>query len=133
MSMRPFVVAVPAALLWGGGWQSEAHAQAGQPLPAGVTTSMVKEGATIFTGQGTCFVCHGPDAKGRIGPNLTDQTWLHSQGSYEQIVQQIKTGVPPTQSVSGVVMPPKGGSDISETQVKAVAAYVWTLSHPSAT
>jgi hypothetical protein len=28
-------------------------------------------------------------------------------------------------------MPPRGGSGISEAQVKDVAAYVWTLSHPA--
>ena len=29
----------------------------------------------------------------------------------------------------GAIMPPKGGSAITDDQVKAVAAYVWTLSH----
>jgi len=28
-------------------------------------------------------------------------------------------------------MPPKGGSQISEDDVKAVAAYVWSLSNPT--
>jgi hypothetical protein len=31
-----------------------------------------------------------------------------------------------------VMMPPRGGSSISDPQVQAVAAYVWTLSHPPA-
>jgi mono/diheme cytochrome c family protein len=29
-------------------------------------------------------------------------------------------------------MPPKGGSDISDAEVKAVAAYVYSLSHKKA-
>jgi|WetSurMetagenome_2_1015567.scaffolds.fasta_scaffold18619_2 mono/diheme cytochrome c family protein len=132
MLTRSLVVAVPAALLWGGAWQGQLHAQAGAALPSEVTPSMVQEGATIFLGAGSCFACHGPDGTGRVGPNLTDQVWLHSSGSYEEIVQQIKTGVPMKQSKSGVMMPPRGGSSISDPQVQAVAAYVWTLSHPPA-
>jgi mono/diheme cytochrome c family protein len=99
-------------------------------LPEGVTPAMVKEGAGLFRGAGLCYACHGPDAKGDIGPNLTDATWLHSTGSYAEIVQQITTGVPAEQSKSGIMMPPKGASTITDAQVKAVAAYVWTLSQP---
>jgi mono/diheme cytochrome c family protein len=29
-------------------------------------------------------------------------------------------------------MPAKGGSQLTEAQVRAVAAYVWSLSHPRA-
>ena len=32
-------------------------------------------GEKIFTSN--CVVCHGPDLKGKIGPNLTDSTWIH--------------------------------------------------------
>jgi cytochrome c oxidase cbb3-type subunit 3 len=78
-----------------------------------------------------CTVCHGIDGRGGVGPNLTDGTWLHSKGSYSEIVQQITAGVPTKQSKSGIPMPPRGGSGISEAQVKDVAAYVWTLSHPA--
>jgi cytochrome c oxidase cbb3-type subunit 3 len=107
------------------------QAQAGAALPEGVTSAMVTQGASIFKGPGMCSVCHGIDGKGGVGPNLTDGTWLHSKGSYQEIVQQITTGVPTKQSKSGIPMPPKGGSGISEAQVKEVAAYVWTLSHPA--
>jgi len=109
-----------------------AQAQTPTPLPAGVTPDMLTQGASIFKGPGMCFACHGIDGQGGVGANLTDSTWLHSRGSYEDIVQQITTGVPQKVSTSGAPMPPKGGSAISDTQVKAVAAYVWTLSHPGA-
>jgi mono/diheme cytochrome c family protein len=107
------------------------QAQAAMALPAGVTPTMVTQGASIFKGPGMCFTCHGPEGKGVIGPNLTDATWLHSKGSYGEIVLQITTGVTAKKSKSGVVMPPKGGSAITDAQVKEVAAYVWTLSHPA--
>jgi mono/diheme cytochrome c family protein len=89
---------------------------------------MVKKGKTIFGGAGL-LACHGPDAKGGVGPNLTDQQWLHGDGSYEALVELITTGVQPKDSKTGQMMPPKGGSAISEADVKAVAAYVWSLSH----
>jgi mono/diheme cytochrome c family protein len=108
------------------------QAQTAAALPAGVTPAMVAQGASIFKGQGMCSVCHGIDGKGGVGANLTDSIWLHSKGSYEEIVQQITTGVPQKESTNGVPMPPKGGSGINPEQVKAVAAYVWTLSHPGA-
>ncbi len=119
-----------AALLCGAA--SSIQAQEGTALPEGVTPAMVTQGASIFKGPGMCFACHGPAGKGMVGPNLTDSTWIHSKGSYQEIVQQITTGVPAKQSKSGVVMPPKGGSAITDAQVNAVAAYVWTLSHPTA-
>lgn len=109
-----------------------AHAQAGTPLPDGVTPAMVAAGNKIFHGPGMCQVCHGPDGKGGIGANLTDSTWLHSKGSYQDIVHQVMTGVSQKESTKGIMMPPRGGSSISDDQVKEVAAYVWTLSHPQA-
>lgn len=109
-----------------------AAAQTKDSLPPGVTSEMVTQGKTLFTGPGLCTACHGSDAKGMpgLGANLTDAKWLHSDGSYDAIVQQILTGVPANKSTSGSMMPPKGGSSLTDAQVKAVAAYVWSLSHP---
>lgn len=106
-----------------------ARAQATDSLPPGVTKDMVAKGKSVFTGSGLCLACHGPDGKGVIGPNLTDQTWLHIDGSYDAIIRQVLSGVDASQSKTGQIMPPKGGSAISDADVKAVAAYVWTLSH----
>jgi len=91
-------------------------------------------GDSIFHGQvagGTCTACHGQDAKGTaIAPDLTDQQWLNGDGSYAFIVKTVTTGVPqPKQHPAP--MPPKGGATLSDEQVKAVAAYVYSLSHKS--
>jgi len=102
---------------------------AAQSLPPGVTQAMVDKGKEVYLKQGLCYACHGQDAKGLVGPNLTDDVWLHSKGSYEDIVKSVLEGVTKEQSKSGVPMPPKGGSAISEDDAKAVAAYVYTLSH----
>lgn len=115
--------------LWGAVEAPPATAQASDSLPPGVTGAMLSEGAAVFKGPGMCVVCHGPEGKGAVGPNLTDAIWIHSRGTYDEIVRQVTTGVTAKESTTGVPMPPKGGSAISEAQVKAVAAYVWSLSH----
>jgi len=141
MTVRTFASITALTLVFaacGGGEQQqqeqaapEAAAPAAGELPEGVTPAMVAEGDSLFHGAGICLTCHGPDAKGipGLGVNLTDQEWLHSDGSYDAIVHQIMTGVTATESKSGVAMPPKGGSTITDDQVKAVAAYVYSLSH----
>ena len=111
---------------------SPAIAQAKQEsTPAGVTEKTIAEGETLFKGAGICFTCHGQDAKGvpGLGANLTDSEWIHSDGSYESIVETITKG---TTSSTGAVMPPRGGPNLTDEQVKAVAAYVWSLSHKPA-
>jgi cytochrome c oxidase cbb3-type subunit III len=100
-----------------------------QGLPQGVTQAMVDKGNQLFHKEGLCYACHGQDAKGLVGPNLTDDVWLHSKGTYDDIIKQILSGVTKEQSKSGVPMPPKGGSSISDDDVKSVAAYVYSLSH----
>lgn len=99
-------------------------------LPEGVTMEMVTEGKTIYSGAGLCYTCHGPNGEGvqGLGANLDDDEWLHNDGSYEGIVTTILNGVDTSASSSGTPMPAKGGSGISDEQVRAVAAYVWTLS-----
>ena len=101
-----------------------------QELPEGVTAAMVEEGKGIYNGAGICMSCHGANGEGipNLGANLTDDEWLQIDGTYEQIVDKIMTGVTAQESSSGVPMPAKGGSAITDDQVKAVGAYVWTLS-----
>lgn len=107
-----------------------ASGDSSQELPEGVTMAMVDEGKTIFTGAGICASCHGPEGEGipNLGDNLTDDEWLHSDGSYEAIVATVMNGVTAEASSSNVPMPAKGGTNISDDQVRAAAAYVWTLS-----
>ena len=98
-------------------------------LPEGVTPAMVAEGETLFTGAGICFTCHMQGGVGGpLAPNLTDEVWLNIDGSYESIVRNIMSGVPEPKEHPGLMLP-KGGSNITDEQVRAVGAYVWTLSH----
>jgi cbb3-type cytochrome c oxidase subunit III len=97
--------------------------------PAGVTPAAIAKGDTIFHKTGLCYACHGSNAEGAVGPNLTDAEWLHGDGSYDMIVATVTSGVPAEKAKKGIAMPPKGGSAISDEDVKAVAAYVYSLGH----
>lgn len=50
----------------------------------------VEKGKEIFITQ--CAACHKPDGSGNIGPNLTDNYWLHGSKP-EQIYETISKGV----------------------------------------
>jgi glucose/arabinose dehydrogenase/mono/diheme cytochrome c family protein len=97
---------------------------------AGITPAMVALGDSIFHGQvanGTCTACHGSDAKGSpLAPNLTDGTWLWSDGSYKGIVKTITAGVPVPKE-HRAPMPPMGGAKLTPAQVEAVGAYVFVI------
>jgi mono/diheme cytochrome c family protein len=116
-----------------GGAATGGAAGGGAAGAANITPAMVAEGDSIFHGRkagGLCFSCHGPDGKGTAtGPNLTDNEWLDADnGSYDAIVQTITTGVSQPKKYPAP-MPPMGGASLSPDQVRAVAAYVYSLSH----
>lgn len=97
--------------------------------PAGVTPAAIAKGDSVFHTTGLCYACHGANAQGAVGPNLADAEWIQGDGSYDFIVATVVSGVPQEKSKAGVPMPPKGGSTISDEDVKAVSAYVYSLSH----
>jgi mono/diheme cytochrome c family protein len=97
-------------------------------LPEGVTQDMVAQGEQIFNQQ-ICFSCHGVNGVGGpLGPALTDQEWLNADGSYESIMNVIRTGVLQPKQVPGP-MPAMGGLQLTDEQVRQVGAYVYALSH----
>jgi mono/diheme cytochrome c family protein len=63
-----------------------------------------------------------------MAPNLTDSEWLNGDGSLAFIEHTVTTGVPQPKS-HPAPMPPMGGASLSPDQIKAVAAYVYSLSH----
>jgi mono/diheme cytochrome c family protein len=83
----------------------------------------------VFQGAGNCYACHGSKGEGSVGPNLTDAEWIHSTGTLEEIAAQVTNGVPKEKAKSGIPMPPKGGGTLSNEDIQAVAAYVYSLSH----
>jgi cytochrome c oxidase cbb3-type subunit 3 len=74
-------------------------------------------GKQVFTS--TCAACHRQDGGGLVGPNLTDEFWLHG-GAPEKIFHTISTGVPD----KGM---PAWQPQLGALKTQAVAAYVITL------
>lgn len=105
-----------------------AYGQAAAGAGATPTPALIARGDSVFHGAGNCYACHGSKGEGLVGPSLIDAEWIHSKGTPEEIAAQIMKGVPKEQAKSGMPMPPKGGSTISDDDVKAVAAYVYSLS-----
>ena len=101
-------------------------------VPAGATRAMVTLGYRIYHGQvggASCAGCHGEQGAGSpLGPKLTSQKWLWSNGSYAGILKTIRDGVPQPKQYRSP-MPPMGGAQLTPDQVSALAAYVWSLSH----
>lgn len=113
-----------------------ARANAVAAKPAAVTAAAIAQGDSIYHAR-ACAGCHGPQATGgQGGPDLTTSTHLHVNGSYDDFVRIITTGVPkdsimvPTHRFA---MQPRGTNrnapPLSDDQIHAVAAYVYSLSH----
>jgi mono/diheme cytochrome c family protein len=96
-------------------------------MPAGVTQDMIDKGQTSF---GTvCAACHGSGGVGTpAAPPLNDGEWLNITGAYPEIVTLVNNGVPQPKKFAGM-MPPKGGGQFTDEQVREIAAYVYALSH----
>jgi len=104
------------------------------PVPKGATREMVALGNRIYHGQvggAACTGCHGDNGEGTtLAPALTgkNKRWLWSDGSYAGIAKTITDGVPQPKEFRSP-MPPMGGAQLTPSQVSAVAAYLWSLSH----
>ena len=66
-----------------------------------------------------CMPCHGAAGEGTIGPNLTDESWVHG-GSDDAIIKTIAVGV----AAKGM---PGWKAVLGQKKVEQVAAYVISL------
>ncbi|MFT2008066.1 c-type cytochrome [Pontibacter sp. 13R65] len=98
--------------------------------PNAVTDYMVltdqvalEAGKTIYSQN--CAACHGPEGQGTVGPNLTDEYWLHG-GDVNDIFKTVKYGVP-----SKGMVPWQG--KLTKDQILEVSSYILSLqgSNPS--
>lgn len=98
-------------------------------LPEGVTVAMAQEGEEVFHGAGICYTCHAQGGGGGpLGPDLTDDTWLNVDGEYQSIIDLVNTGVAQPKEHPGAMLP-KAGMPLTDDQVAAVSAYVYSLSN----
>jgi cytochrome c oxidase cbb3-type subunit III len=66
-----------------------------------------------------CVACHEAQGQGKIGPNLTDDSWLHGSAALE-IFRTVRDGVP----AKGM---PSWGPTLGRAGVTQVTAFVLTL------
>lgn len=62
-----------------------------EALLAGIGTPAINQGKELFAS--TCAACHEARGQGKIGPNLTDNAWLHG-GDPLSVYRSIRDGVP---------------------------------------
>lgn len=77
----------------------------------------LESGKKIFTSS--CAACHAPDGGGTVGPNLTDDYWLHG-GNIKDVFKSIKYGWPDKGMKSWK-------DDFSPVQLAELASYVKSL------
>jgi cytochrome c oxidase cbb3-type subunit III len=77
----------------------------------------IAKGESIF--KENCFACHGKLGEGGVGPNLTDEYWLHG-GSIKDIFKSIKYGWPDKGMKSWE-------ADFSPVQIHEISSYIKTL------
>jgi putative heme-binding domain-containing protein len=91
----------------------DARADGGNPFEQ--DENAIKTGAALFAAR--CADCHGPDAKGNRGPDLT-RVWL-AGGSDDRVFAIIRNGV------EGSIMPPSAAPD---TELWAIVAHLRSIS-----
>ena len=77
----------------------------------------LKAGESIYVTN--CVSCHGKLGEGGIGPNLTDDYWIHGAGM-GNVVQVITKGVPAKGMITW-----KGV--LTDEQIRQVASYILTM------
>jgi cytochrome c oxidase cbb3-type subunit III len=79
--------------------------------------AVIAQGRQIY-GQ-MCAPCHRPDGGGLVGPNLTDDYWIHGS-AYVDSLKTIVNGVPEKGMLTwrGVLKP---------GQIQAVSSFIYTL------
>jgi cytochrome c oxidase cbb3-type subunit 3 len=109
-------------------WAARAAANAAAEERAGVVddatlVALSKDPSVVASGRGvfmtSCLPCHGDKAQGIVGPNLTDNRWIHG-GTPSQILASISDGW----AVKGM---PAWKPALGAARVRDAAAYVVSL------
>jgi cytochrome c oxidase cbb3-type subunit III len=101
----------------------QAKASLAQPVSEESLGKLMADAALMKDAQALfglrCGPCHGANAEGVIGPNLTDSAWIHGQGTLTDIYAVIDQGV----LAKGM---PAWGKQLSPIEVRKLTAYVGT-------
>lgn len=74
-------------------------------------------GKTIY--EANCVACHGAGGEGGVGPNMTDDYWIHG-GSIKDIFKTIKNGVPEKGMIAW-------SAQLRPADMQRVASYIMTM------
>ncbi len=77
----------------------------------------VAKGKSAFVTK--CAACHGQNGEGGVGPNLTDEYWIHG-GGIKNVFKTIKYGVQEKGMISWQ-------NQMNPTEMQQVASYILTL------
>lgn len=85
------------------------------------TVTLIKDAGQLAAGKAiflkSCVACHKEDARGDVGPNLTDDYWLHG-GDIKSIFKTIRYGVNAM---------PQWQNSYSNKEIAELASYVKSL------
>jgi cytochrome c oxidase cbb3-type subunit 3 len=106
--------------------EAAAATAAARPRPSGPAAddaatdeASLKKGETIFNSQTSlCASCHRPDLGGLVGPDLTDELWLHGC-SVGEVVTSIRTGYP-----TRGMLPYGSNTPLDDEQLRLVASFI---------
>jgi cytochrome c oxidase cbb3-type subunit 3 len=91
--------------------------------PSEVLLALANDADRVAAGEGIyatkCMACHGAKGEGTVGPNLTDDYWIHG-GKITEIKQLIIDGVPAKGMLSWKNL-------MTPDEIDSVVAYVWNL------
>lgn len=100
-----------------------ASAGGGGPATDETMLALAQDAEAVAAAQamflGKCAACHGEHAQGLIGPNLTDDHWLHG-GRPTDIARTITEGVP----AKGMIA---WGNQLAPEEVHRLVAFILTL------
>ncbi len=84
-----------------------------------LATSNVDLAAGMAVYDANCAVCHAADGGGGVGPNFTDEYWIHG-GDMKSIFTTIKYGVPAKGMISWE-------TQLSPKKMQQVASYIYMM------
>jgi cytochrome c oxidase cbb3-type subunit 3 len=120
---RPSILSEYRAEMVAAPWNAVPSPPPGAPQPAAVAfltdEDDLARGKAIFDGtRSMCKTCHRDDLGGVVGPDLTDDRWLHGCSAAE-LAQSVTLGFP-----SKGMMPFGSGQALSRDEVLQVVSYV---------
>lgn len=87
------------------------------------TVTLLDDGPSLSAGKDiyikNCAACHGLNGEGLVGPNFTDEYWVHG-GDIKDLFKIIEVGVPAKGMISWK-------SQLSPNQMQEVASYILSL------